>query len=73
MDGTGLLHLSEVSQTVKDKYHMISPLSGAFSVFHARLHNVPPHHRAIQKAFSGSLGPARSVRAYSYLLELQTA
>ena len=28
MDGTGGLMLSEISQAVKDKYHMISPISG---------------------------------------------
>ena len=28
MDGTGEHMLSEISQSVKDKYHMISPLSG---------------------------------------------
>ena len=28
MDGTGEHTLSEISQVVKDKYHMISPISG---------------------------------------------
>ena len=30
MDGTGEYMLTEVSQTVKDKYHMISPISGTY-------------------------------------------
>ena len=28
MDGTGSIMLSEISQAVKDKYHMISSISG---------------------------------------------
>ena len=28
MNGTGEHHTKEVSQVVKDKYHMISPISG---------------------------------------------
>ena len=28
MDGTGEYYVSEISQAVKDKYHMISPLTG---------------------------------------------
>ena len=28
MDGTGEHYASEISQAVKDKYHMISPISG---------------------------------------------
>ena len=28
MDGTGDIMLSEISQAVRDKYHMISPLTG---------------------------------------------
>ena len=28
VDGTGEHYLNEISQTVKDKYHMISPESG---------------------------------------------
>ena len=31
MDGTGEHMLSEISQVVSDKYHMISPLSGTLS------------------------------------------
>ena len=28
MDGTGEYYVSEISQAVKDKYHMISPING---------------------------------------------
>ena len=28
VDGTGEHYLNEISQTVKDKYHMMSPISG---------------------------------------------
>ena len=31
MDGTGSIMLSEISQAVKDKYHMISSISGTLS------------------------------------------
>ena len=40
LDGSEIIMLIEISQVVKDKYHMISPLTGAYSTKQTSKQNI---------------------------------